>query len=362
MTGQQTTGSYLYRSITTHWTANSKNIGHISANNGAAAFVEGELVDIKSGTIEPESTNLLTYSNDYSHDNWTKQKCSYAADAETAPDGTVSADTLIEDSVGNGSHEFRQTYFVTSGNTYTFSAEVKTNGRDVELILRNTGFSDTSKVLLDFSTGIVSDVTGTPESYGVEPLVNDWYRLYITDTATASTASLFYIRTHNGSTDSYTGDGVSGIHVGISQLEDGIVATSTILTANTAVTRPARYLPGSGATTVGTGEVCAANLTTVTIKSVEGSTSANSTADIKLIVGETSLANITANDVLTVYENFGDEEGAYWAPVYFYDEEQVTNEGRKHMILPDLALSDIIVDSFNERVNRDTDFETRLPI
>lgn len=116
-----------------------------------------------------------------------------------------------------------------------------------------------------------------------------------------------------------------------------------------------------GASTVGTGEICLSNTTTVTIKNVAGNTSANS-LDIKLIVGETSVANISANAVVTVYENIDLEEGAYWQPVYFYDEEQVCNESRKHMILPDHSVTDIIVDSFYDAVNKDTDLETRLPI
>ena len=116
-----------------------------------------------------------------------------------------------------------------------------------------------------------------------------------------------------------------------------------------------------GVDTVAVGEMCFSNSTMIKIKNVSGNTTANTTL-IKEVVGETSGANVSANAVSTVYENFNEEEGAYWQPVYFFDEEQACNESRKHMILPDLAMTDVIVQSFYERVNIDTDFATKLPI
>lgn len=116
----------------------------------------------------------------------------------------------------------------------------------------------------------------------------------------------------------------------------------------------------SGEETVATGEVCISNTTTVTIKSVAGNTFANSTTS-RLVVGETTGANITANDVSTVYENITEEEQVYWEPVYFYDYEQMCNESKKHLIIADVDILQNLVETFVEKVNEDTDFVTRLP-
>lgn len=113
--------------------------------------------------------------------------------------------------------------------------------------------------------------------------------------------------------------------------------------------------------TVGTGEIISSNATNVTIFNVAGNTSANVT-HTKFLVGETSEANVTANNVTTVKENITTDEFVYWTPIYHYDYEQFCNQRKKSMTLPDVQHTTEIVDDFFDLVNEDINLDTRLPL
>lgn len=117
----------------------------------------------------------------------------------------------------------------------------------------------------------------------------------------------------------------------------------------------------TGTNTVGTGELIFANSSSITIKNVSGITTANS-SDTKFIIGETSGANVTVNSVITVYENFNEQEEVFWSAVSYYDYEQLLNEQKKQLKLIDLSLTDFIVDEFNTKLKDDIDPDTNLPI
>ena len=117
----------------------------------------------------------------------------------------------------------------------------------------------------------------------------------------------------------------------------------------------------TGTNTVGTGELVFSNSTTVTIKNVSGITTANS-SDTKFIIGETSGANVTVDSVITVYENFNEEEEVYWSPVSYFDYERELNESKKELRLIDLSLTDFLIDEFTDKLKDDIDPDTNLPI
>ena len=83
-------------------------------------------------------------------------------------------------------------------------------------------------------------------------------------------------------------------------------------------------------TPTGNGQVITANSTVVTVRHVQGNTSANN-----LIRGQNSAANATILDTDLVIENITDEEYVYWTPVTMYNFEQTKNEERKYVMLLD---------------------------
>lgn len=116
--------------------------------------------------------------------------------------------------------------------------------------------------------------------------------------------------------------------------EDWIVNTNQILRYTT-LSNSASFSTGEivdikfpNTEITGGGTVVASNSTTLTIHHVSGNTFANGSV-LKTIVGETSGANVTANGVTVLAENFTNAEAVFWSSVSFFDLELEKYEARK---------------------------------
>jgi hypothetical protein len=114
-------------------------------------------------------------------------------------------------------------------------------------------------------------------------------------------------------------------------------------------------------TTIGTGEVVTSNSIMLRVQSVADNTHANSTI-LKDIVGETTGANATANDVTVLFENFTNSEGDFWTAVSFHDYEVECNEEKKNIRLISDDIHDLAVNEFTLRLQEDVDEETGLSL
>lgn len=199
--------------------------------------------------LEAAATNLLTYSEQFDNAAWNNSNeikafgSGSVVNATTAPDGTATADLVVESTTASVVHFFGRLYTTTAAD-YTFSIFVKAAGRSRFDITAST---DNRGIGFNLSTGTVVAVTyaglqgiGTITSIG-----NGWYLCSMTWTATAVTNGL-RIALHNGTSVTYTGDGSSGLYLWGAQLEAGSTATSYIPTTSAAVTRAADVVTGSG--------------------------------------------------------------------------------------------------------------------
>jgi hypothetical protein len=145
-----------------------------------------------AGLVELVPYNLLTYSEDLTNAIWTKVRSSVSANTTTAPNGTLTADTLTANGVF-GSHEIAQSLSTTSGNTYAFSVYAKKDTNDFIQILGSGAIVGINAwANFDLNNGIVGLVapsaTATITSVG-----NGWYRCTMNATAIASTTGSFVI-------------------------------------------------------------------------------------------------------------------------------------------------------------------------
>ena len=114
--------------------------------------------------LEPTSTNLFPYSEDFS--TWNKVSNAVVIDNFTnSPDGTQNASKFTFDGTTNGRVEKSLT--VTSGNQYTFS-----------VWLKNDNLADTTQVWLAFSTFSQGEYV---------TVTNEWQRFTTTQTADGTT-------------------------------------------------------------------------------------------------------------------------------------------------------------------------------
>jgi hypothetical protein len=187
--------------------------------------------------IEEARTNLLLRSEEFDSGTWGKTRISVTANAIEAPDGTLTADELIEDSSPNTTHFVNQNIPLTSGLDFVVSVYFKATKSPRPINLRfNTGVP-TGNTTFDPTDGTFSRSSAILDATSVN-VGNGWWRYSFRQVANATVnAQLQFFFSDSGI--SYTGDGTSGIYVWGAQLEQGAFPTSYIPTQASTRTRAA---------------------------------------------------------------------------------------------------------------------------
>jgi hypothetical protein len=184
----------------------------------------------------------MVQSEAFSTSTWTLSNSSVTANNTTSPEGLVNAYKLTENTA-NSSHRITQTSPTSSGQVYTQSIFAKDDGSGRFLrMFRGSGTYNVG--VFNLTNGVVYSQSGSNLiSADIVPYTNGWYKCSITFTAQFSNIAS-YIALQNGSLDSYTGDGTSGIYIYGASLELG-TQTSYIPTMGTAQTRAADVCTGN---------------------------------------------------------------------------------------------------------------------
>ncbi len=160
--------------------------------------------------------NALTYSEDFGNASWLKYQSTVTTDVITAPNGTTTADKLIETAT-SGDHQVYKTFSATDNTTYTLSTYAKAGERSIfRLYVQKKDGATYSYVDFELSTGTKiaehAGATGTITNVG-----NGWYRCTLSvNVGTGATASPVAILSY--ATIS-TGSGTNGLYIWGAQLE-----------------------------------------------------------------------------------------------------------------------------------------------
>lgn len=191
--------------------------------------------------IEEQRTNLLTYSEQFDNAAWTKLNATVTANATTSPDGTLTADALIENTANTQHQTFQAATLTASPYTWTIYAK-QGPGAKRWLNMYPQGVGVNAFAIFDLTLGTVTS-TGLAQflSATITPTGNGWYRCAISFTGAAVAVNFvsYLSNALNAQAPSYTGDGTSGIFLWGAQLEAGAFATSYIPTVASQVTRTA---------------------------------------------------------------------------------------------------------------------------
>lgn len=194
---------------------------------------------------EGASTNLLTYSEDFSNAYWYKEASTLTANTTDTldPYGTNLADKIMETAV-TSTHALYTPNSIpfTAGVTYCQSWFIKPNGRTKFRVTSWTGeaFTTSRSILIDLVAKTSTVIEGTVLSHGIIELANGWFRVWFSATADATGTqfgAMIRPRFDDGLAEAYLGDVTKGFFAFGAQLEALPFASSYILTVASTASR-----------------------------------------------------------------------------------------------------------------------------
>ena len=210
-------------------------------------LIDGVVQDNPTLLLEPQRTNILPRSEDFSDSDWTKFDVSVTLQSGVSPDGTSNYYKLIE---GTGSSEHYIEDGVTPANGgFSFSVFAKADDYDV-FTLRPVHIGSNQGATTDVrfnltGNGSFSNVPSHATA-SITKLGNGWYRCVVNVSLTGNVTSLKHRIQLRNNGNAYQGDGQRGIYVYGAQLEQGSYSTSYIPTSGSTVTRSADAANGAG--------------------------------------------------------------------------------------------------------------------
>lgn len=180
--------------------------------------------------LEGARTNALTHASDLSNAAWTKVRTTVAADAVVAPDGSTSADNVLETAVTNTFHIDRAAFNITPGVAYCYSHHLHSLGRQYAT-LDSQNISAAIAVDLDHALILAqsgSELLGA----GVQSVGGGWSRPWLSMIEASSTFTQPRFWINDLATDflgsSHAGDITKGVTAWGGQFETGRFPSSYI--------------------------------------------------------------------------------------------------------------------------------------
>lgn len=221
------------------------------ASNGyiASAAVDSSRIDYDAAgnlqgiLLEPQRTNLLSYSNDFS--TWNKTEVTAISNSVSSPDNSTNASAIFE-TTANTSH-FIQDFNIITDTTadHCFSLFIKPGLRDSFSLQVFDSNTSNSFYIVYANEEITSNASLGTASYidsGIITYPNGWKRIWVSGTpSSTNSGSLYSVRVRL--TGNYAGDdSVPAIYAWGAQLELGRYPSSLIYTDGAQATRALDYL------------------------------------------------------------------------------------------------------------------------
>lgn len=223
------------------------------ARNSGTLTTSGLITHLDASDISYfNNHNMLSYSEELDNAYWSKAGITVTTNQTTAPDGTITADLLVEDT-STGVHRLQKDFIYTAGEYYTLSVYAKANTGSRIAIgiggLTGIGVPGANRfAYIDLSNGTFTQLPSGTTASSIEPLSNGWYRCSITIQALSSLSDyflLYIVQDGTASTISYTGTGKSVYFWGAQQEQSQNLGPYLKTTANSILKNTWRDLSGN---------------------------------------------------------------------------------------------------------------------
>ena len=209
---------------------------YVSGNT--TAWLWGAQLELGSTatTYNPTTVkNLLGFSEAFDNAAWGKTAATVITGAQANPvNGLFNAQKLMEDT-STGIHIVQQSAGIV-GNPQALSFYVKAAGRSWIRVQMGS----IASAYFNVSTGVTGTISNCTAS--ITDVGSGWYRCTVLATRTANGNNIVYLASANG-TDSYTGDGNSGVYIYGAQLSDSASLDPYVPTPGAAPSSTAFYGP-----------------------------------------------------------------------------------------------------------------------
>ena len=190
--------------------------------------------------LEPQRTNLFTYSSSFDNAAWTTDTLTVTANSIASPSGVMDADLITY--TGGNFRIFQMVTKAASALAYSTSVYVKQGTLTTFRLSLDTGsISQRADAIFDISLGVVNSTsvfgTFTNQSATITDVGNGWYIC----TLSATTGTETNIRS------TIYGSAAGSIYLWGAQLELGSYSTSYIPTTTASVTRNVDVASKTGA-------------------------------------------------------------------------------------------------------------------
>jgi hypothetical protein len=200
-----------------------------NAETDIGGTFSGDL-DVASLVSFTGGQNLATNSEDFTQASWVKTGSTVTANAAVAPNGTLTADKLVETAVNNF-HRVDNTLslnLTTSQCTISFYAKAAERRYLAASVVFTTAPFDQFSIVVDLISGSILEPTTTGIAsifdYTSTNVGNGWWRFSLTGTNRKNGSVLFSLLTcENPTTSSYLGVAGSGVYVWGAQLNTGVL-------------------------------------------------------------------------------------------------------------------------------------------
>jgi hypothetical protein len=218
------------KAVLTRYASRSGTVDDFLASQSGSA----KLVYDVSGNLVWSPHNQLLQSQTAGVSPWALTAVTVTSDVIAAPDGTLTADKLVEDATTTSPHRQNQTVTVIQGEVYCYSVCLKAAERT--WIFLQTSVAAVATAFFDLSNGVVGTTGGANfVSAAITSLGNGWYRCQLVLTAATSTSMPCFVQLASSSSiNSYDGVVGNGLYVWGAQLNRGTVPTTYLATTTAA--------------------------------------------------------------------------------------------------------------------------------